>query len=367
MRAIIYWSLVLLFAIRFVEGETLAGEDDATPWFHPKAQPLDVSETGPFAQLSDGTLVTVRGGDALLSRDDGKTWQRRPISTSHKLKASPEIVVFVTRDDTIVIAILNLTEEKWGWDEKENRPIEGVRLPVWTARSSDGGQTWTDVQEIQADWCGAVRNMIQTKDGALVLGSTHLTYPQPYHTSVTYVSNDDGKTWKRSNHIDIGGRGHHDGIIEGTLAELQDGRLWYLLRTNRDVLWQAFSQDGLTWTDVGPTDIDASSAPAQLLRLASGRLVLLWNRLAPEGQQVSLRLSGFSSERPASWHREELSIAFSSDDGQSWTTPMVLARNQAQLGFSYPWVLERRPGEMWITTMFGDLKLRVIEADFVNQ
>jgi pimeloyl-ACP methyl ester carboxylesterase len=43
---------------------------------------------------------------------------------------------------------------------------------------------------------------------ALVLSSTHLAYPQPYHTSVTYVSNDDGRTWQRSNHIDIGLQRH---------------------------------------------------------------------------------------------------------------------------------------------------------------
>lgn len=366
MRVILHWLPILLFAVSLSDSDTAAA-DSTKPWFHPKTQQLDVSETGPFAQLKDGTLVTVRGGDALLSRDDGKTWERRLISSRHNLKASPEIVVFLTRDGTIVISLLNLKQEKWGWNETENRPIEGVQLPVWTARSTDGGQTWTDVQEIQADWCGAVRSMIQTKDGALVLSSTHMAHPQPYHTSLTYVSNDDGKTWKRSNHIDIGGRGHHDGIVEGTLAELRDGRIWYLLRTNHDVFYQAFSSDGLNWADVGPTKIAASSSPAQLLRLASGRLVLVWNQLAPEDQPVSFRRSGVFSERSASWHREELSIAFSDDDGQNWTKPVVLARNQPQTDFAYPWILERRPGELWITTMVGDLKLRMMEDDFVAQ
>jgi photosystem II stability/assembly factor-like uncharacterized protein len=366
MRVILY-CLPLLLCTVCLSGSNKASADTTKSWIHPKTEQLEVSETGPFAQLKDGTLITVRGGDALISHDNGKTWERRLISSDHKLKASPEIVVFLTREGTLVISLLNLTQEKWGWDEKENRPIEGLKLPVWTARSTDGGQTWTDVQEIQGDWCGAVRSMIQTKDGALVLSSTHMAYPQVYHTSVTYVSDDDGKTWKRSNFIDIGGRGHHDGAVEGTLAELGDGRIWFLLRTNHDVFYQAFSRDGLTWTDVGPTKIAASSSPGQLQRLASGRLVLVWNQLAPEGKPVSFRRGGVFSERPASWHREELSIAFSDDDGQTWTKPVVFARNQSKNDIAYPWILERSPGELWITTMIGDLKLRLMEDDFVAQ
>ena len=363
MRINLSRLFIMLLAILFAAKAPAA--DETAAWFHPNAKQLDVSESGPFAQLKDGTLVTVRGGDALLSRDKGRTWERHEISSEHQLKASPEIVVFVTREGTIIVAILNLTQEKWGWNEKENRPVEGVQLPVWTARSTDGGKTWTDVQQIQPDWCGAVRNMIQTKDGKLVLGATHLKYPQPYHTSVTYVSQDDGRTWQRSEHIDIGGRGHHDGIVEGTLLELKDGRLWYLLRTNRDALWQSFSDDGLTWSKAEPTDIGASSSPAQLLRLASGRIVLLWNRLAPEGKEVSFRRGAPFSDRQASWHREELSISFSDDDGQNWTQPVVLARNKARTDFSYPWILERQPGQLWITTMFGGLKIRVMEEDFI--
>src|SRR5262245_60218977 len=116
MRVILHWLPLLLCAALISKSD--AATDGARQWFHPKAQQLDVSETGPFAQLKDGTLVTVRGGDALISRDDGKTWARRPISSTHDLKASPEIVTFLTREGTLVVALLNLTQEKWGWDEK---------------------------------------------------------------------------------------------------------------------------------------------------------------------------------------------------------------------------------------------------------
>ena len=123
----------------------------------------------------------------------------------------------------------------------------------------------------------------------------------------------------------------------------------------------------MTWSEPEATDIDASSSPAQLLRLASGRVALVWNRLAPEGKEVSFRRGAPFSDRQASWHREELSIAFSDDDCQTWTKPVVLARNKQRTDFSYPWILERKPGELWITTMFGGLRISLMEADFVEQ
>ncbi|MCF6313765.1 MAG: exo-alpha-sialidase [Verrucomicrobiales bacterium] len=102
-----------------------------------------------------------------------------------------------------------------------------------------------------------------------------------------------------------------------------------------------------------PASIGASSAPAMLKRLASGRLLLVWNQLYPEGKTTYERRSGNYSQRAGSWHREELSIAFSDNDGESWTPPTVIAR-KAKTWISYPYVLERHPGEIWITTMQWD-------------
>ena len=73
-------------------------------------------------------------------------------------------------------------------------------------------------------------------------------------------------------------------------------------------------------------------------------MVLVWNRLYPEGSTSYQRRAGAYSNVPGSWHREELSIAFSEDDGNSWTDPVVLAKEET--GLSYPYIFERRPGEL---------------------
>jgi len=64
-------------------------------------------------------------------------------------------------------------------------------------------------------------------------------------------------------------------------------------------------------------------------------------------------------------YRAELSSAFSSDNGKNWSKPVVLARRIDDVGASlaYTYVFEHKPGEFWLTTMQGDLRLAFNEGD----
>ena len=130
---------------------------------------------------------------------------------------------------------------------------------------------------------------------------------------------------------------------------------------------QNLGYGGLTWGEIGPSKIDASSAPGLLKRLESGRLVLVWNRYFPEGQ-TEFPLTGGDrqwSEVPVSNHRLELSLMFSDDDGRKWSDPVVIARI-ARGSLAYPYLFEAEPGELWITTMQGGLRVKLKEQDFVG-
>src|SRR3546814_5276299 len=100
--------------------------------------------------------------------------------------------------------------------------------------------------------------------------------------------------------------------MEATIAELNDGRLWMLIRTNYGRFWESFSDDrGRSWRVLMPSDIDASTAPGQLARLASGRLALAWNRLYPEGHTDDAGLPRYDARyaaTPALDFREELCL-----------------------------------------------------------
>lgn len=339
---------------------------------HPKVRPLPHAHQGPFVKRDDGAIVAVDDAQSLVSTDDGKTWEAQPLFTAEQQATLPlvlcnERAILRARSGAIIVATMNAREKKWTWSN-ELKDAPGAVLPTYALRSLDGGRTWQDIQKLHDDWTGAVRDILQTKEGRIIIAAQKMLHDPGRHATVTYYSDDDGRTWRASNVIDLGGQGHHAGVMEPTLVELNDGRVWMLLRTNWGEFWSAWSYDsGRTWRVLQPSGIAASSAPAVVKRLASGRLALVWNQPYPEGQ-TSFKLSGGDglwSETPVSNHREELSLAFSEDEGQTWTKPVVLARQPGKW-LSYPYLFEPTPGRLWLTTMQGGLRVELSESDFVR-
>lgn len=360
---------------------TRAAEQDlAGRWLHPVCKTLDMTKTGPFIVLDDGKLMTVDGKRLAVSADDGKTWT--PISPEIdpglRMGGGGHPGQFLkTRSGTIVIVFLDWTGYKFSWDNAKGAPKPDCKMELFAIRSTDGGKTWTDKQRLLGGYNADFMGFIETSKGALVATVEHLSPELRRWVSCSFVSTDDGKTWRQSNIIDLGGHGHHDGAVEPMVAELSDGRVLMLIRTNLDRFWQAFSTDGgRYWRRIEPTTLDASSSPGWLIRTKSGKLALVYNRLNPEGRTVKKRNhAGPASEFPASWHREELSLVFSSDDAKSWTTPVVIARQPGGV-LCYPFMLERRPGELWITThghrgkggkRVPPLMVRVMEQEFLAE
>lgn len=346
-------------------------------WIHPKAEEIPGLKTGPFVRLGNGDILTVEGNKSCISKDEGKTWTEYSIFTdSSRFEIRIERALIRTKEGVIILAFANDREKaNWNW-QNDIADSPGSILPTYAVRSLDEGKTWEYPQKLHDEWTGANRDIIETKNGNVVISSMMMRHNPGHHTIVTYTSKTNGLNWVRSNVIDLGGVGHHSGVTEATIEQLRDGRIWMLMRTNWGVFWEAFSDnEGLTWKNFKPTKIDASSAPGLLQRLESGRLFLVWDRANPEGQS-SYRMSGgdgISSEVAHSNNREELSVMFSDDDGKTWTKPVVIARvtEKSKIkNLAYPRVFEARPGEIWITTTYagfaGELSIKLYEKDFLN-
>ena len=349
-------------------------------WVHPLCKPLATEKNGPFVELNDGSLLTVGKDGACVSKDDGATWSspqptHSGVKSDHVGNTGP---MLRTRNNVVIIVYLDFDTYKWKWDDAAGAPAgpDSCKLELWTIRSLDGGKTWVDRQRLLGEYNADFMGFIQTRSGRIVVTVEHLVSDPWRWVVCSFISDDDGKTWTRSNWIDLGGHGHHDGAVEPAVAELSDGRLLMLIRTSLDRFWEAYSDDGgRHWRTIRPSSLDASSSPGYLLRLRSGRLVLAWNRLNPEGGTCKRSPAPSpASELPISWHREELSLAFSEDDGKTWTKPIVIAREKGgQL--AYPYIFERRAGELWLFTRYTwrkgkpapPLRVRLSEEEFLKE
>lgn len=328
------------------------------PVLHPKAAPLPTQQQGPFVTTGDGGILLIDEQNAQRSSDEGKTWTSTPLfRDAKKFKVSAERALLRTRDGVVISAWMNMVEmsspKGWKWGEAGVNWRDFV-LPIYVMRSLDDGKTWEEPILINKPWCGCIHSIIETKSGRIVLVGQEII-PEWRHATTMFVSDDKGKTWQRSNSLDYGlGMHDHAGSLEGTVVERKDGSLYLLLRTEKGFLWEATSADGLKWEGLKQTEISSVTCCPQLMRIADGRIALLWNK-APRHDARS-RTS-----------REELFLAFSTDECATWSKPVVVAGNYGNRArVSYPYLYERKPGEFWITTMQGGLRMKVNAADLAK-
>ena len=311
----------------------------------PKSFPI-----GPFTKLKDGSVMAIDRCHALISSDGGKTWKRHEMFRDPKFRLYQEHSAVCLEDGTVVVMFINIGEQKCSWDVQRNRPNPENRLPTYCVRSLDNGRTWEDPILIDNTYSGCQRGMILTKSGTLVAMVQRLNYEEGRNYSQPYWSNDKGTTWHPADVMDCGKEhGDHSGLIEATLVQLKDGRLWTLLRSYHGFFYEAFSSDdGHTWSPPPPrrSKIASTGSPGMLKRLSDGALVLLYNAIPTKGYE----------------RREELFVSFSEDEGESWTKPFVVARN-AGARVAYAYIDELVPGELWISSMQGGLRARTTLAE----
>lgn len=346
---------------------------------------------GPFVRLTDHELLAASPygetkDNLLYSSDNGKTWSIRRIIENPKSVVNGNAQVIARNDNGVVIVgFTNSLERKWTWaDSLQDAP--GATNPTYVVKSVDNGKSWEKPVKLHDEWTGYNVNMIVTSKGNFVFTSMMMLNNPGRHAVITYTSRDEGETWERSNVIDIGGVGNHDGAMEATIVELKTGSLLMLIRTNWNQFWRAESKDdGLTWHIMGSSGIPASAAHGQLLRLESGRLLLAWNRPYGDGESEPRMVVGgdnFWSAVPGSNYRNELSVALSEDDGKSWSNPIVVAKTEEtgmrsidrlsvygeyipKNEISYPYLFEFAPGEIWITSKRGPLRASFRENDLL--
>lgn len=290
-----------------------------------------------FIELEDGRILQAAGTSFSISSDGGVTWSKafpRRDSEGNPVGGGTGNSLVRLSGDGVGLAASLVGPETRG------------RLVFW--RSMDGGETWsppvpiTQASEFVYQSClqdvllrtrsgrlvlpiyFVMRQM--SKDGPVGLGNQTAPFPgmlvggqwvptdahffDPAFGAVQVCySDDDGLTWKLNR--DGGLFFLQDfylasGVYEPSVAEVEPGRLLMVMRGGLGRLFQSWSDDnGETWTRPVAMSLAASPSPAQIRRLPTGHLLLVWNQESEDEIRRGLT-------------RTRLSSAISRNGGSVW-------------------------------------------------
>jgi hypothetical protein len=266
----------------------------AAPWGRPPTNFEQLAATFPVPMLYRST-------------DGGRTWReqgRLKIEWPLKGMVSDQGISFLRLKDGRLAIVLP-------------RHVEGLHgggVPA-ISFSSDDGATWSAAKMlIGEDAAYYVMNdrLIQLKSGRLLVPVARKAgkHEGDKDESLAMLSDDGGASWRLSR-----GRARLEklrGMQEPCAVELADGRVRLLARTGAGSIHTSISADGGdTWSAPEPTTLESPCSALTLRRAPDGRLVCLYNHVKP------LHEGAFFPRTP-------LVYALSSDDGATWSAPVVI-------------------------------------------
>lgn len=209
-------------------------------------------------------------------------------------------------------------------------------------RTSADGRTWAPSVYLPEGILGPIKDKpITLSNGDVLAGSST-------ETSSTWecwagLSTDDCHTWNRYGPITVPGVPY--GIIQPTLWESSPGHIKMLTRSTRQIgyICESSSNDGgRTWTPAKPTALPNPNSGIDAVKMADGVIALAYNH-TQEG-------------------RSPLDLAFSRDDGATWSPPYVLEEEPGS-EFSYPAIIQTHDGLLHITYTWKRERIKHVEVD----
>ncbi|MFO0821281.1 MAG: sialidase family protein [Pirellulales bacterium] len=194
-------------------------------------------------------------------------------------------------------------------------------LDIYVRESIDEGKEFGLARQVTSQKGYHVMNndrVVRLSTGRLLcpIASTADVEKENHFRSSCVISDDGGKTWRH-------GRGSVDqpkrGAMEPEVIELEDGRVLMIVRTQLGYIAAATSDDGGdSWGEPASWKVRSPESPATLRRVpTTGQLLLVWNDQFVAG-------AGHGGKR------NPLAAALSSDEGKTWSPPVVLENATAQ-------------------------------------
>lgn len=251
-----------------------------------------------------------------VSTDGGRLWARRSVPARGEPPGNRmNVAAGRTAAGTYVVLASGWSPVLEPGDESHSTPPEDGVLRALVCRSDDHGHQWT--------WDGTFVLPDESAPapvpfGDVVEGDAGLLAASAYHRhrpgrrlAYFYVSTDGGASWRPRARIGA------DDCSETAVLHLGSGEWLAACRTLRDAHLRLFRSrdDGLTWRDEGPLTLPRQH-PAHLLRLADGRILLVYGMRNQGLYGIGARLSP--------------------DDGATWGPPRLLVGLDDATDGGYP-------------------------------
>ena len=256
------------------------------------------------------------------SRDGGRTWREEWTALDSAGRDFPGFHTSVLRLKSGRLGMIYTeANREYGHPGRDSCGLVHYRV------SEDRGRTWSDpVLLDRMHACCCTGHAVVLSSGRIVAPSTRWISPLPggeaeswevnaegvpsptFSYSFTYISDDEGETWKRSlSELFVSVNRAAWDLEEPTVVELRDGRLLMHLRAAQGRMYKSFSPDGgSSWTRPEAVHIAAANAPSMIRRMPStGELLMVWNQASRQ-------------EIVTSNCRIRLSCAISKDEGETW-------------------------------------------------
>ncbi len=202
---------------------------------------------------------------------------------------------------------------------------------LYVTRSTDDGRTWSPTEVFDDEPGMMVRHRpVLLSSGRILLPA----YDEKVWQGFAYVSDDGGRSWRRSGRMVAPA-----GAIQPAIIERDDGTLHALLRSGREVAhaWECDSDDGGdTWSACRPSALANPDAGADMIRLSSGETIACFNDTS-EG-------------------RTPLTLAISYDEGRTWAARRNIEDQPGE--YSYPTLMEGSDGSVHLVYTWRRERIR---------
>ncbi len=299
---------------------------------------VEVTEKGRlFAAWYSGGKTEEPGNIVVIEKsdDDGKTWTDGLLIVHHD---DPKVRCF---DEAMWIDPCGRLWCFWTQSEDKFDGRDGVWCTVCTGpdadslifssprRIADGLMLNKPIVKKDGEWLLPVALWAIDVNASMPVSDPHPELNDRRMANV-YSSKDNGQTFTFVGGADVPQRSFDEHMV----VELNDGRLWMLVRTTYGI-GQAFSSDGgKTWADIGESGHSGPNSRFYIGRLKSGKLLLI-NHINPT----------YTTAKTSWSRRDNLCALLSDDDGKTWTGILPIdVRNQV----SYPDVKQVKDGSIYV-------------------